>query len=146
MAAGAWQVYTKFFEYQGDNTIDMDGDTFICALLFSSYTPNVQLHTVLADVVADECDNTDYARVTLTTIVWDATNLTLTFDADDISFGTSVDITAKYAVIFDDTPVTPTDPLVCYSDLDTGGGSVSSTNGSFQVTINASGIFTMAQA
>lgn len=145
MAAGAWQVYSKFMEYQGDGTLDMDTDTFKCALMLTGYTPDTDADALLADIVANESQDTDYAQQTLTAIIWDATNGVLTFDCADISFGTSVDITAKYAVIFDDTPTTPADPLVCYSDLDTGGGSVSSTNGSFQITINATGIFTMTQ-
>ena len=143
MAAGAWQIYHQFKEYQGDNTIDLDADVFKCGLLLSSYTPALDAHTVLADVTANETADTDYVRQTLASVTWDETNGIVTFDSADISFGTSVDITAKYAFIFDDTPTSPADPLVCYSDLDTGGGSVSSTNGSFQITINASGIFTL---
>ena len=67
---------------------------------------------------------------------------TVTFDCADISFGSAVTITAKYAVLFDDTATN--DPLLVYVDLDTGGGSVSSTSSTFQITINASGVFTLA--
>ena len=143
MAAGAFQIYHEFKRLVGDKIIDLDTDVFKMGLLLSSYTPALDAHTVLADVTANESADTDYVRQTLGTVTWDETNGIITWDAADVSFGTSVDISAKYAFIYDDTPGAPVDPLVCYSDLDTGGGSVSSTNGSFQVTINASGILTL---
>lgn len=49
-------------------------------------------------------------------------------------------ITAKYLVIYDDTPVNK--PLICFADLDTGGGSVSTTNGTFQITFASTGLWT----
>jgi hypothetical protein len=142
MAAGAWVVYHDAKERLMDGTYDLDADTFTCALMLATYTPDAGADTDWADISANVCTSTDYAQVNLTSVTWDETNGTVTFDCIDISFGTSVDITAKYAVIFDNTHVS--DGLLCYSNLDTGGGSVTSTNGSFQITISASGIFTLA--
>lgn len=144
MAAGTWQIYHTAIERMSDGTYDLDLDTFTCALLLAAYTPNLGAHVNLADVSANECAATDYARQNLASVTWDETNGTVTFDCADITFGTSVDITAKYALIFDNTHAS--DGLLCYLDLDTGGGSVSSTNGTFQIQINASGIFTVSQA
>jgi hypothetical protein len=145
MAAGAWQVYETARERLMDGSYDLDNDTFICLLLSNSHTPNLDTHVNLADISGDEITDTDYSRVTLTSVTWDETNGTVTFDADDIDFGTSVDITARYAAIFDDTH--GSDGLLCYSDLNDGGSTaVSSTQGTFLITLNASGIFTLTQA
>jgi hypothetical protein len=59
---------------------------------------------------------------------------TVTYDADDVSFGANVTITARYAAVVVGTVAakTGTDALVGYTELDTG-GDVSSTNGSFDI-------------
>ena len=145
MAAGTWQVYHTAIERFFDGTYDIDGDTFICALLDNAHTPDLAAHDDLTDVAGDEIADTDYGRVTLTTVTWDETNGTATFDADNIDFGTSVDIAARYAVIFDDTHAE--DGLVAYLDLNDGGSSnVSSSSSEFVIQIAATGIFTVAQS
>ena len=142
MAAGAWTFYDTAKERLADGTYDLDTDSFKCALLLVGYTPSTSAHNDWADVSASECADGEYAQQTLTSVTWVEAAGTVTFDAADISFGTSVTITAKYAVIYDDTHAS--DGLLCYSDLSSGGGSVSSTNGTFNITLNASGIFTLA--
>jgi hypothetical protein len=71
---------------------------------------------------------------------WTRATGTVTFDCDDQAW-TSSTITAKYAVIYADNT---NDDLLCFVDLDTGGGSVSTTAGTLTITINASGVFTLA--
>ena len=61
-----------------------------------------------------------------------------TFDAADPSAFTGATIAAAGAVIYKDTGTPATSPLIAYLDF---GGTITSTNGSFQVTFNASGIF-----
>lgn len=145
MAAGTWQTYFTARERLMDGSYDVDGDTFICLLLDNAHTPDLAAHDDLSDVVDEEIADTDYARVTLTTVTWDETNGTVTFDADDIDFGTSVDIAARYAVIFDDTHAS--DGLLAYLDLNDGGSSnVSSSASEFVIQIAATGIFTLTQS
>lgn len=72
---------------------------------------------------------------------------TVTIDASDMSWASST-ITARYAVILRNADGTGTvaagDLLLCYCVLDTTPADVSTTNGTFAVNINASGIFTLA--
>ena len=140
MAAGSWTFYNDFKEHLAKADVDCNSDTFKCLLTPSSYTP-AATHSTISDIT-NECADSDYSRQTLASVTVTETGGTVTFDSDDISFGSSVSITAKYAVIFDDTHAS--DALMCYVDLDTGGGSVSSTNSTFQITINASGIWTLS--
>lgn len=144
MAAGTWQVYHEALKRFADGGYDLDTHSFICALLDNAHTPDLALHIDGTDVFGDEITDTDYARVTLTTVTWDETNGIVTWDADDIDFGTTVDIAARYAVIFNDTHAE--DGLVCYLDLNDGGSTnVSSSASQFLIQIAATGIFTLTQ-
>lgn len=143
MAAGAFQVYETARARLLQALYDLDGDTFVAILLSNSYTPNLDTHVNLADISANEITDTDYARVTLTSVTVDETNGTVTFDANDIDFGTSVDITARYCAIFDDTHAS--DGLLCYSDLNSGGSTpLTSSQSTFLIQL-PSGIFTLTQ-
>lgn len=140
MAAGSWTFYNDFKEHLAKADVDCNSDTFKCVLMTSSYTP-ATTHSTLGDLT-NICADSDYSAQTLANIAVTETGGTVTFDCDDISFGSSVSITAKYAAIYDDTHAS--DALMAYVDLDTGGGSVSSTNSTFQITINASGVWTLS--
>lgn len=142
MPAGTWQVYHIARERLMDGTYDLDDNTFICALLDTAHTVDLATQAEITDVAADEITDTDYARVTLTSITWDETNGIVTFDSADIDFGTSVDIAARYAVIFNSSAA---DGLLCSVDLNTGGGNVSSSQSTFLIQIAATGIFTLDQ-
>jgi hypothetical protein len=145
MAADAWLKWNGFPEYMGDSTIDMDADAFLTALFTSGLTPNAETQDVLADIVANEvAGGTGYTRYTMTE-TWTGVTSTVTFDSDDPNWTASGgSITARYGVIFDDTPAAPTDPLVCYSLLDNAPADVVVTDGNtLTIEINASGIFTV---
>jgi hypothetical protein len=148
MAAGAWKVYGEAVEALVEGGIDLDTDNFRMALVTSSYTPNQNTHATWVDVSTNEVANgngytTGGAAITVASS--GNTNLVYTWDINDVSWPTST-ITAKYAVIVrsaNGTSLQSTDLLVCYCDLDTGGGSLSTTSGTFQVTISTSGVFTV---
>ena len=133
-------IYNSFKEYMGDNTIDMDGDTFKIALLTSSHTPDATDSTY-ADVSGDEVSGTGYTAGGATlTATWTRSGGTTTFDADNVTWSSST-ITAQYAVIYSDTPTSPADPLVCLLDFSE---DKSSSNGDFTVNFNASGIISLS--
>lgn len=106
-------------------------------LCTSSYTPSQTNHTVKTDVT-NEVSGTGYTAggAYLTSPTYTRSSGVTTFDAADTSWASST-ITARYAVIYDDAAAN--DPLIAYVDF---GADVSSTNGTFQLTWDASGIFT----
>lgn len=65
-----------------------------------------------------------------------------TFDAADVAWSAST-ITARYAVIYYATGIAATSLLIGYVDF---GADQSSSSGTFQITWNASGIFTITVA
>lgn len=147
MAASAWRKYDSFPEYMGDNTIDMDNDTFKMALYLStSNAATVTTNTVKADLTNEHSNANGYTTGGVTVAAtWAHSGGTTTFDVADGAWTASGGtITARFAVIYDDTPTSPADPLACYSLLDTTPADVSVTDGNtLTVQINASGVFTI---
>lgn len=144
MTADAWAMYYQTKERIGDGTIDLDDDTFICILLGSGYTPSLENDDILADISAQEISGNGYSRYTLTE-TWTRSGAVVTFDTDDATYTASGgSITARYAAIFDDTPTTPADPVICYSLLDNTPADVSVTDtNTLTIQMNASGVFTL---
>jgi len=132
-------LITKAFNKE----VDWDSDTIKVALVTSAYTPNQDTHDYWDDVVSNEATGTGYtaggATLGSKTVTYTSGTNVTAFDAADVSWTTST-ITARYAVIYDDTPGTnATKPLIGYVDF---GSDQSSSAGTFSIVWNASGIFT----
>lgn len=143
MAAGAFVLYNEGKEDLF--TVDADAQAYRWALALAAYTP-AATHTTWSEVSANECADGDYAQQNATGVSITQAAGTVTFDIGDVDFGNTVTITAKYLILIQGTVAggAGTDRLVGYVDLSSGGGSVSSTAGNFDITINASGIVTAA--
>lgn len=150
MAAGNLILYNTFREYQGDGTIDMDGHTFKVILVNSTYTPNYETHTVYADIANELATANGYTAggATLASVTWTRSTVTVTFDAADTVWTASGgSITARRAIIYDDTPTSPADPLVGAILLDSTPADVTATDGNtFTLQWNASGIISLTGA
>lgn len=142
MAAGNFTLFNQGRLAALNGSIVLGTDAIAVALLTSAYTPDA-LHDTWADVSANECADVDYAQQALATQTITEAAGVVTYDSADVSFGSAVSITAKYAVFIKGTAgaLVGTEPLLGYVDLDTGGGSVSSTNSTFSVN-TPSGILT----
>lgn len=151
MAAGAFKVYGPALEGIHKGTIDLDTNAFRMVLVTSSYTPNQSTHDQWDDISANEVANgngyTTHGKLLTCTVT--RSGLVVTFDCDDQSWISST-ITAKYAVIVKDADangaLAATDVPIAYSDLEGASGSLSSSAGTFSVTINASGVFATTAA
>lgn len=145
MAAGNFTLYNFPKKWFFDGTMDWDTNTFYLHLLQSGYTP-AATHDTWSDVSAQEVTDGDYAAQAIGTKAVNGGTGTATADCDagDVSFGTNVTITARYAVVRQGTATPGTaDKLVGYVELDTA-TDVSSTNGDFAVNWNANGLWTIA--
>jgi hypothetical protein len=131
--------------YDSSTKIDLANDTIKVMLVGSGYTPDIDAHDFINDVSANESSGTGYTAggATLAGKTWtqvDASDL-WKFDANDTSWTISSSLTARYAVIYKDTGNTATSPLIGYVNLD---GTFTLAAGTFTLTWNASGIFTLA--
>jgi hypothetical protein len=144
--AASITFYNSFKEFIADGTTDLDTNTFKVLLTSSSYTPSASTHTVKADVTNELATANGYTAggATLGSVTWGQSGGTATFDAADTVWTASGgSITARYAVIYDDTSAS--DILVAYILLDTTPADVTATSGNtLTLAWNASGIFTLA--
>lgn len=127
--------------------IDFDSDSIKVALVGSGYTPNQDTHDYWDDVVANEVTGTGYTAggtaLAGKTATYDATSNVIVLDANDVVWASST-ITARYAVIYDDSGATNAQKaLLGYVDF---GSNQSSTNGNFTVTWDATGIIRITVA
>lgn len=141
------KMYGNMLRLALNKEIDWDSDTIKVALVSSSYTPDQDAHDYWNDVVANEVTGTGYtaggATLANKTITYTGATNKVALDADDASWAAST-ITARYAVVYDSTPGTDaTRPLLGYVDF---GQNESSSNGTFTIAWNASGIFELTIA
>jgi len=133
MAQGDATVYNNFKEQVllGIYNLGNAADTIKLSLV-SSYTPNIDTHQVWADVSANEYGTgSGYtaggATLANQAVAQDDTNDRASFDADDVtwtSLGPLSPATPSHAILWDDTPTSPADPLIAYWEL-----GVTATNG-----------------
>ena len=143
MASSAWRLYNSAKEYIGDETIDLDGDTFNMVLCDASSNAATLSVTTYGGLTGELATASGYTQtgVVLTNVTWTNSSGTLTFDASDVSWlATGGSIAAYYSVIMDDTATN--DELLCYSLLDTTPSLITATDGNpFTVAMNSNGIF-----
>ena len=132
--------YAKAFinAFSQAQPMDWDTNTIKCMLTTNSYTPNQDTHEDKADVT-NEVSGTGYSSggATLSTKALANTNNVVKFSSDNVSWATST-ITARRAVFYDATGggADASRPLLWWIDF---GADVSSTGGTFQITMDSAG-------
>jgi hypothetical protein len=125
--------------------INWTSDTIKVMLCTSTYAPNQDTHVYKDVSVTNEVTGTGYTAggvaLTTKTLTYDGTTNIIKFDADDVTWASST-ITARYAVIYDDSPAS-NKPLLGYVDF---GADQSSSNGNFTITWDANGILKITVA
>jgi|SRR6478736_1132596 len=143
----ASKVYGSVVAKAFNKEIDFDSDTIKVMLLSSAYTPNQDSHDYLDDVVANEVTGTGYTAggqaLASKTVTYDAATNTTKFDAADVTWSSS-SVTARYAVVYDDSGATnASKALIAYYDFTT---DRASSNGDFIVRWGTDGVFTATAA
>ena len=143
MAVTASGLFVLTFRDILDSTqmaVDTGSDTFKCAMITNSSTPNFETHDHWSDLSGNEVSGSGYSAggAALASITLGNASGTLKFDAADTSWTTATISSARAAVIYDDTLTN--DPLICLVNF---GADYASSAGTFQITWNASGIWTI---
>jgi hypothetical protein len=128
----------------GDGPMDLLSDTIKHTLHTATWTPNQSTNETKTDATNELTTTGGYTvgGNTLGTKTYVATALVTAFDAADSTWS-AFSNTFRYGPIWDDTPTSPADPLICL--IDTGGNqTLSGTDLAFN--FNASGIFTITVA
>lgn len=129
------KMYPEFFNLLLNGSAKADSLT--CTLHDDTNGFN-ETHSVWADVSGSEITDTDYSEQSLSNISITTENSSLPYevnlDADDITFGTSVTISAYHAIIRDDV----NDNLLFHVDF---GGLEESSSGEFTLSLDSNGLF-----
>lgn len=146
MAATPWAMFGHAAEKVADGTIDLDSDSFRMVLVGTGWTPNQSTDDQWSDISANEISGTGYtANGKALTQTVSRSGLVVTFDCDDQAWGSSTLSNVAYAVIVRDADANGAlaagDIPMWYCELEDG-SSVSTSNGTLTVTINASGVYT----
>lgn len=124
---------------------DLDADTLKVMLVTSSYTPNADTDDFITDASSAEVSGTGYtaggATLSGVSVTQDDTNNLAYLDASDVSWATSTITNARYAVIYKDTGVPATSPILAVIDF---GSNKSSSADTFLISWSASGIVSLA--
>lgn len=133
MAEGDITIYNDFKEQILLGTHDLsEAGHDVKITLHNGYTPNIDTHQVFADVSATEYGTgSGYTAggqsLANQAVTQDDANDRALFDADDVTWtalGPLSPATPSHAIIWNDTPAGPVDPLICYIEL-----GVTATNG-----------------
>jgi hypothetical protein len=125
---------------------DFDADQFIVALSNTApgaegTPPTGDGNGVLANVTQISYTNLSTRNLTLASSSQTAGTYTIDFN-DLVLTASGAVATFRYVYIYDDTPTSPADPLVCYFDY--GEGVTLADTETFTIAFNASGLFTIA--
>lgn len=125
--------------------INWSADTIKVMLCTSAYVPDQDTHAYKDVSVTNEITGTGYtaggATLASKTITYTAATNVIALDAADVTWASST-ITARYAVIYDDSPAS-SKPLLAYVDF---GADQSSSNGNFTITWDVAGILKITVA
>ena len=134
--------YQNFVEDLGNKVHDLFGTNDTLKIALTNTAPNAATHAVLADITEISAGNGYTAGGTDTQNDGAESGGTLTVTGVDVVFTASGAVGPfRYAVLYNDTPVSPADPLIGYWDY---GSSVTLASGeTFTVDFGAS-LFTIA--
>lgn len=133
-------MYGQLMKVMANKEVDLDSDDIRVMLCTSTYAPNKDTH-VYKSSVTNEVTGTGYTAggqaLANRTVSYNAANDTFVFDADDSVWPSST-ITARYAVIYDNTGASDAvRALIGYVDF---GQDVSSLGASFTIQWDSTGI------
>jgi hypothetical protein len=149
MAAGKWKLYEAAKLAIANGEIDLNSDSFKIALFAStSNCDTLSGTTTMASLTNQLATANGYTQnsksVTLTTANSGGT-ITVDETTNPVWTASGGSITARFAVIYDDTH--PSDQALCVCLLDTTPADVTATNtNTLTININASGLFTISGA
>lgn len=151
MPANPFFMYEQAALAWANGGIDFDTDSFRMVLVGAGYTPDQLTDDTWSDISANEISGTGYTAngVALTVTTSSPADRVIQIDCDDQSWPSSTLSGVAYAVIVRDADgngsLAGTDiPVFCCELED--GGTVSTTNGTLSVTINANGVYRLTLA
>lgn len=148
-AAGKWKLYEQAKLDIANGDIDLNGHSFKIALFLSTSNCNTLSGTTtlasLTNQVATAFGYTQNTKAVTITTAQSGGTVTVDETTNPSWTASGGSITARFAVIYDDTHAS--DQALCVCLLDTTPADVTATDGNtFTITMDAAGLFTMSGA
>jgi len=138
-------LYNNALKSMVNGDIDWESDTVKCALLKSTYTPDIDTHDTWDDISSHEVSGAGYTAggqaLANRTATLDTESDKVRCDSDDVEW-TSSTITARYAVVYQDSGTPSTSRLIMLLNF---GEDYSSSSGTFKITVHNDGWFVVEQ-
>jgi hypothetical protein len=144
MPTASYVKFDKFVEHLAENVHDLDTHQLRFALTNSA--PTASTNTVLADITeisyTNLASNPTSRNLTLASSAQSGGVYTLDFTDQTLTASGGSVGPFRYLVVYNDTPTSPADPLICYFDY--GASGVTLADGeTLDIAFNASGLFTI---
>lgn len=134
-------LYLKGIEQAFLGNIDCENDTIKLKYMQTGYTPNAGTDQFLSDVSASEASGAPTETLANVDIRIDTGNARVEFDADDVTENSITTTTDKF-IIYKDTGVASTSPLIACIDI--AEGTLNTVSGTLAITFNAEGLFAIS--
>ncbi|MBW2559237.1 MAG: hypothetical protein JRE40_00130 [Deltaproteobacteria bacterium] len=145
MAEGDIVFYNVFKKDLNDMIHDLGAD-LITITLHTAYTPDIDTDEVWADVSGTEYSTADGYTAGGIVLAGHSVTVDTTNDWAEIdytspvwsSLGALTPATPSHAIVWNNTPAAPEDPLICYIEL----GETATNGGDYTIDFHADGLFT----
>ena len=137
-------TFTKYNQFVGDLGLGVHNlNTGVLKVMLSNTAPNVATHVVRADVTEIAGGNGYTSGGTAISNTYSQTGGTGTCTASDVTFTASGGSIGpfRYAIVYNDTPTSPADPLIGYYDY---GSSITLATGESLLVDFTTSVFTIA--
>lgn len=131
-------LYLKGIEQLLLGNIALESDTIKLKYMQTGYTPAPTTESFLSDVSASEASGAPTETLASIDVRIDAANTRVEVDAADVTEA-SITCTTNKFIIYKDTGVAATSPLIACIDI--AEGTLSPVDGTLAITFNAEGIF-----
>ena len=133
-------LYLKGLEQIFLGAVALESDTIKLKYMATTYTPAPTTENFLSDVSANEAAGAPTETLASVDVRIDAANSRIEIDAADVT-ETGITCTTNKFIIYKDTGVAATSPLIACVDITE--GTLSPIGGTLAVTFNAEGIFSI---
>ncbi len=133
-------LYLKGLEQIFLGAVALESDTIKLKYMATTYTPAPTTENFLSDVSANEAAGAPTETLASVDVRIDAANSRIEIDAADVT-ETGITTTTNKFIIYKDTGVAATSPLIACVDITE--GTLSPIGGTLAVTFNAEGIFSI---
>lgn len=125
MAVGAFTLTHQGKLNWLNGNIDPDTDTLVAVLVDNAHTPSLVNDDIYSDISANECSDGDYSPQVITGMAITQSSGTVKLDANIVSFGDPVTISARYLYVVRraGASLVAGDLILGYMDLNDGGSS-----------------------